>query len=57
MYTYQDVKKAADTMGISKSGAQIAQKDADRLNDTINLKGLDSKSIVTTSLKLRLFNN
>ena len=45
--SYQDIKKAADTMGIEVKSERtnLAQKDADRLNDTISkLKGLDSKS-------------
>lgn len=45
--SYQDIKKAADTMGIEVKSERtnLDQKDADRLNDTISkLKGLDSKS-------------
>lgn len=45
--SYQDIKKAADTMGIEVKSERtnLAQKDADRLNDTLSkLKGLDSKS-------------
>ena len=45
--SYQDIKKAADTMGIEVKSERtnLAQNDADRLNDTISkLKGLDSKS-------------
>ena len=45
--SYQDIKKAADTMGIEVKSERtnLAQKDADRLNDTISkLKGLDSKT-------------
>lgn len=45
--SYQELKKAADTMGIEvkTERTNLAQKDADRLSDTFSkLKGLDSKS-------------